>query len=133
MSFFLLSLIVASAAAWNPSNDSAAIDECLSSARATAASCACPRGGPARWVDDERCVCDERLSVDTCGEVIARAPGRGTLVVPGDVHLGFTTLLRDFFGHLASGTAVRESTSRIDAVVTWLVGGTRSRETKRPL
>lgn len=101
-------MMVAGCLAADPSIHTAVVDQCLAAVRTTAAACACPQGGLARWIDDERCVCDEASHAEACGTVVARAPGRGVLVVPGRIQLGFTTLLRDFFGHLARACAAGE-------------------------
>ena len=88
--------------------DPSDIRRCLASIRATASACSCPQGGPARWVNDSRCACDHGVPAASCDAVIAWSPASGVFAVPGLNKYGFTTLLRDFFGHLARACAAGE-------------------------
>ena len=88
--------------------DPSDIRRCLASIRATASACSCPQGGPARWVNDSRCACDHAVPAASCDAVIAWSPASGVFAVPGLDGYGLTTLLRDFFGHLARACAAGE-------------------------
>jgi len=85
--------------------DPSDIRRCLSSIRATASACSCPHGGPARWVNDSRCACDHGVPVASCDAAIEWSPASGVFAVPGLDGYGFTTHLRNFFGHLARACA----------------------------